>query len=347
MNVLVTGGGGFLGRAVCRRLVARGDTVHTLHRRRHPGLDALGVIQHLADLRDAAAVRAAVGRCEAVVHCAAKASAYGPDREYLEINVDGTRNVLDACARAGARLVHTSSPSVVHDGRDLEGVDESAPYARRFTAAYPRSKAAAERLVLSAAGTVPVVALRPHLIWGPGDPHFLPGLVANRRRLWLLGLADRTVDTVYIDNAADAHVLALDRLRPGSPLCGRAYFITQGEPGGFGAWVNALLAAAGVAPVRRRLPAPPALLAAALLEGGWQLAGRLGLDCGEPPLTRFLVEQASTAHWFDISAARRDLGYEPRVGTAEGLSRLTAHLASHPATHPAAHPAAHPPEAAR
>ncbi|QFY11042.1 NAD-dependent epimerase/dehydratase family protein [Nonomuraea phyllanthi] len=325
MKVLVTGASGFLGLAVCRRLAARGDTVHTLHRRSHPELDALGLTQHLADIRDPAAVRAAVGSCEAVVHCAAKAGAYGPARDYREINVDGTRNVLDACARSGARLVHLSSPSVVHDGRDLEGVDESVPYARRYPAAYPRSKALAEQLVLAATGTVPVVALRPHLIWGPGDPHFLPRLAANRHRLWLLGPTDKIIDTVYVDNAADACLLALDRLRPGSPLCGRTYFIAQGEPCGFGTWVNALLGAAGLPPVRRRLPVVPAKLAAALMERGCGPARALGLRV-EPPLTRFLVEQASTAHWFDLSAARRDLGYRPRVSMAEGLTRLTAHL---------------------
>jgi nucleoside-diphosphate-sugar epimerase len=202
-------------------------------------------------------------------------------------------------------------------------VDESVPYARHFPAAYPRTKALAERQVLAAA--VPAVALRPHLVWGPGDPHFLPRFAANRHRLWLLGGADKTIDTVYVDNAAEAHLLALDRLYAGSPLCGRAYFITQGEPCGFGVWVNALLTAAGLPPVRRRLPVRPARLAAGLLERGYGLAGAMGLP-GEPPLTRFLVEQASTAHWFDISAARRDLGYRPRVSMAEGLARLTAHL---------------------
>lgn len=318
MNVLVTGGGGFLGRAVCRNLAARGDTVHALQRRPSAELGALGVTQHLADLRDPAAVRAAVDGCEAVIHCAAKAGAHGAYQEFAAINVTGSRNVLDACVRAGARLVYVSSPSVVHDGRDLEGVDESVPYATHFAAPYPRTKATAERILLD--GPVPVVALRPHLIWGPGDPHFLPRFVANRHRLWLIGRADKLIDTVYVDNAADACVLALDRLRPGSPLCGRAYFITQGEPCGFGEWVNALLAAAGHRPVRRRLPAGPAKAAAGVME---RLAARGGW---EPPLTRFLVEQASTAHWFDITAARRDLGYRPRVSMAEGLARLSAHL---------------------
>ncbi|WP_026404742.1 NAD-dependent epimerase/dehydratase family protein [Actinomadura rifamycini] len=328
MKVLVTGGGGFLGAAVCRRLAERGDTVHALQRHRSAALDELGVVQHLADVRDRGAVLAAAELCDAVVHCAAKAGVGGRARDYEHVNVDGTRHVLEACARAGARLVHTSSPSVVHAGRDLAGVDESVPYARRFLAAYPRTKAAAEGLVLGAAGRlVPAVALRPHLIWGPGDPHFLPRLAARRHRLWLLGRTDKPVDTVYIDNAAEAHVRALDLLEPGSPLVGRAYFISQGEPRGMGAWLNSLLAAAGLPPVTRRLPfVRPAYAAGALVEAAYRLPGVRG----EPPLTRFLVNQASTAHWFDLSAARRDLGYRPSVDTATGLARLAAHLERRP-----------------
>ncbi|MFC6887093.1 MULTISPECIES: NAD-dependent epimerase/dehydratase family protein [Actinomadura] len=324
MKVLVTGGAGFLGQAVCRRLAARGDTVVSLNRRRSAALDGLGVTQHQADVRDAAAVRAAADGCDAVVHCAAKTVAKGPTREFRQINVEGTRNVLAACSRIGARLVHTSSPSVVHGGRDLEGVDESVPYSRRQPDPYSRTKAAAEGLVLGAAGRlVPAVALRPHMIWGPGDPHFLPRLVARHRLLFLLGAADKPVDTVYIDNAADAHLLALDRLGPDSPINGRVYFIAQGEPCGLGVWVNSLLEAAGLPPVTRRMPVWPALAAGALLEYAYRLPG----VPWEPPLTRFLVRHASTAHWFDLSAARRDLGYRPHVTTHDGMARLAVHLA--------------------
>ncbi|TDD77908.1 NAD-dependent epimerase/dehydratase family protein [Actinomadura rubrisoli] len=326
MRVLVTGGSGFLGQAICRALAARGDQVVTLHRRRTTALDELGADQRLADIRDREAVHAAADGCDAVVHCAAKAGMSGQYREFEQINVAGTRNVVSACARTGAGLVHTSSPSVVHGGRDLEGVDESVPYPRRFLASYPRTKAAAERLVLGAGRSIPAVALRPHLIWGPGDPHFLPRLIAGRRRLWLLGGADKLVDTVYIDNAADAHLLALDRLCRSSPLTGRVYFVSQDEPCGMGTWLNALLGAAGLPPVSRRLPVRPVALAAGLLELGCRLPGVRR----EPPLTRFLVNQASTAHWFDLSAARRDLGYRPRVTTAEGMARLARHLSTAP-----------------
>ncbi|SPL89514.1 NAD(P)H steroid dehydrogenase-like protein in alkane synthesis cluster [[Actinomadura] parvosata subsp. kistnae] len=326
MKVLVTGGGGFLGQAVCRLLTARGDHVSALNRRHYPELAALGVVQHTADVRDPDAVRAAVAGREAVVHCAALAGVWGPARAYRSINVDGTANVIDACLRAGVpRLVHTSSPSVVHDGRDLEGVDESAPYARRFLASYPASKAIAERLVLAANGDrLATVALRPHLIWGPGDPHFLPRLVAaaRRGRLILPRAPGKRIDTVYVDNAAEAHLLALDALAPGSPAAGRAYFITQDAPAPAVSWVNALLAAAGAPPVTRLVPARLARATAVAVEHAYRLAAVRA----EPPLTRLAAVQATTSHWFDLTAARRDLGYEPRVSTAEGLARLTAHL---------------------
>ncbi|MCC3769319.1 NAD-dependent epimerase/dehydratase family protein [Streptomyces sp. UNOC14_S4] len=321
MRVLVTGGGGFLGRAVCARLVARGDTVRSLGRVPRQALARLGVEEHLGDLRDADAVTKAVDGQDAVIHCAAKAGVWGPRTDYLTINVTGTANVLAACRAKGVgRLVHSSSPAVVHDRADLEGADESLPYATRFLAPYPHSKALAERLVLRADSPgLATVALRPHIIWGPGDPHFLPRLAeqARRGRLRRIGRATKKIDTVYIDNAAEAHILALDRLRPGAPPAGRAYFITQGDPRPVGEMVDLLLAAAGTGPVTRTLPA----WACRALAAGLEYGGRV-LGTGEPPLTRFLVNQLTTAHWFDITAATRDLGYVPRVGTEEGLRRL-------------------------
>ncbi|WP_245641989.1 NAD-dependent epimerase/dehydratase family protein [Nonomuraea candida] len=331
----MTGGGGFLGGAVCRLLAGRGDEVRTLNRRPHPALDAYGVAQLRGDLRDPRAVERAVAGCDAVVHCAALAGLWGPARDYRTINVDGTANVLAACLRAGvARLVHTSSPSVVYDGRDLEGVDESAPYARRFLAPYPATKAAAERLVLAANGDrLATVALRPHLIWGPGDPHFLPRFTARARqgRLLLPRAPGKRVDTVYIDNAAEAHLLALDRLAQDGRVSGRAYFIGQDEPCTLAEWVNALLGAAGLPPVTRRVPARAARLAAPVVEAACRIAGVT------PPFTRLAVCQATTSHWFDLSAARRDLGYAPRVRMSDGLSRLAAHLAAHPAARRGTH----------
>ncbi|MEW9551860.1 NAD-dependent epimerase/dehydratase family protein [Nonomuraea sp. NPDC050783] len=328
MRVLVTGGGGFLGAAVCRMLAERGDQVTAFQRRPHPVLDAYGVRQRAGDVRDPGRVRAAVAGHDAVVHCAALAGLWGAARDFRAVNVNGTANVIDACLRAGVtRLVHVSSPSVVHDGDDLEGVDESAPYARRFLAPYPASKAAAERLVLAADGErLATVAVRPHLIWGPGDPHFLPRFAgqARRGRLLLPRAPGKLVDTVYIDNAAEACLLALDALAPGGPAAGRAYFVAQDEPVPIVQWINGLLAAAGLGPVRPRVPAGLARLAAGAVEHACRLVR------ARPPLTRLAAVQATTSHWFDLSAARRDLGYVPRVTMAEGLSRLAAHLSAAP-----------------
>lgn len=328
-RILVTGAGGFLGGAICALLRARGDAVVGLQRRHSSALDALGVQQHLVDLADGAAVFAAAAGCSAVIHVGAKAGHWGTYADYHAANVLGTRHVLAACRAHGIRrLVYTSTPSVVHGGGDLEGVDESLPYPRRFHAHYPATKAIAEAEVLAANGPeLATLALRPHLIWGPGDNHLLPRMLARARagRLRLVG-GPKRIDTVYIDNAAHAHVLALDRLQPAATCAGRAYFIAQGEPIDSGAMINHLLACAGLPPVQRRLPYPLAYAIGALMELAWRV---LPLR-GEPLLTRFLANQLATAHWYDLSAALRDLGYAPTVSLQDGLTRLRAHLAAQP-----------------
>lgn len=326
MHVLVTGGGGFLGGAVVQRLLARGDRVRSFARGDYPQLSRDGVDVCRGDLSDTQAVSRAVEGVDAVIHTAAKAGVWGPRIAFHRANVVGTENVLAACRRHGVtRLVFTSSPSVVFDAADQHGVDESVPYPRHYLAAYPETKATAERAVLAANGPeLATTALRPHLIWGPGDPHLVARILARGRagRLRRLGRAPRPVDSVYIDNAADAHLLALDRLAPGAPPAGRAYFIAQDEPIDLWQLVDRILAAGGVAPVRRTLSPR----AAYVLGAGLELVYRLLRIRAEPLLTRFVVRQLTTAHWFDLSAARRDLGYAPRVSLDEGLRRLAAAL---------------------
>ncbi len=326
MKALVTGGGGFLGGAIVRRLVERGDRVRSLSRSAYPELEAWSVEQVRGDLADADAVRRASRDCDVVFHVAARVGAWGPRAEYQRTNVAGTDNVIAACRENGVgRLVYTSTPSVVHPGGDIEGADESLPYAKHFDAAYPETKAEAERRVLAANGpALATVALRPHLVWGPGDNHLIPRLLARARagRARRIGREDKLVDATYIDNAVDAHLLAADRLAPGAPCAGHAYFIAQGDPRPAWELPNAILAAAGLPPVTRRLPRPLALAAGALLETVWALLGRED----EPPLTRFVACQLSTAHWYDLSAARRDLGYEPRVDIEQGLALLRDHF---------------------
>jgi nucleoside-diphosphate-sugar epimerase len=330
VRALVTGGGGFLGGAIVRALVGRGWSVQAFQRGRYPELEELGVRQHRGDLADAGAVSDAVDGCDVVFHVAAKAVLWGKPREFHATNVVGTDNVLSACRRAGVgRLVYTSTPAVVHAGGHLEGVDESAPYAERFESHYPRTKCQAERAVLAANGpALATVALRPHLIWGPGDTQLVPRIVARARagRLWLVGDGSNLVDTTYVDNAAAAHLLACDRLEPGSACAGRAYFITNGEPRPLREILDGILAAAGEPPVRRSLPYPAAWTAAAAVEAAYRL---LPLR-GEPPMTRMMVDHLATAHWYDLSAARRDLGYAPAVSLDEGFQRLGEWFATTP-----------------
>jgi nucleoside-diphosphate-sugar epimerase len=329
MKALVTGGGGFLGGAIVRKLIARGDSVHSFSRGRYPELEKYRVELVQADLGDVEALTRAATDCDIVFHVAAKAGVWGPAAEYFRVNVTGTENVLTACRRAGVRrLVYTSSPSVVFNGKDMEGVNESVPYPAHYEAAYPESKAIAEQKVLAAnSAELATVALRPHLIWGPGDPHLIPRILdrARRGRLRRIGRGDNRVHTVYVDNAADAHLLAADRLGA-TPIGGKAYFIADAEPRPLWEVINRILAASGLPPVSRSLPVPLAYSAGALLEGVYRL---FGVEA-EPPMTRFVARELATSHWFDLTAARRDLGYEPAVSFEEGMRRLEEALRSSP-----------------
>lgn len=330
MNILVTGGGGFLGQAICRLLVARGHAVTSYNRGLYAPLAALGVRQVQGDLADFGLLADSMAGHEAVFHVGAKAGAWGSFHDYFEANVRGTDNVIAACRMNGvARLVYTSSPSVTHRRTQpvVGGNEANTPLGSGFLAWYPATKRIAEENVLAANDqALATVALRPRLIWGPGDNQLLPRLVerARRGRLRLVGDGLNRIDTTYIDNAAQAHLDAFDHLAPGARCAGRAYFISNGEPRSASEIVNGLLRAAGAQTVDRTLPFRAAYWLGAALEGLWTL---LPLR-GEPPMTRFLAEQLSTTHFYDISAARRDFGYRPQVSLIEGLKRLSDHVAA-------------------
>lgn len=326
MRALVTGGGGFLGGAIVRRLRARGDEVRSFARGRYPELEALGVQVVRGEVADAGAVLAAAQGCDIVFHVAAKVGIWGRYEDYERVNVGGTRHVIDACRQWKiGKLVYTSSPSIVFAGADMEGVNESAPYPEHFEAHYPKTKALAEQLVVATnSPELATVALRPHLIWGPGDTNLVPRIIARARagQLVQIGRQPHRVDTIYIDNAADAHIAAADRLAPDVPIAGKVYFISQDEPIPLWDFVNRVLAAAEMPPVTRSIPYWLALALGGCYEAVYRLAGKTD----EPRLTRFLVRELSTAHWFDISAARRDLGYQPTVSIDEGMRRLAESL---------------------
>ena len=324
MKALVTGGGGFLGGAIVRRLVDRGWSVRSLQRGHYPALDDLGVDQVRGDIADGDTLMKATEGCDIVFHAAAKVDPWGAYKPFHRTNVVGTENVLTSMRRNGVpKLIFTSTPSVVHSGGDLAGVNESEPYPEHFEAAYPQTKAMAEMAVLAANDNqLSTVALRPRLIWGPEDTNLVPQLIARARagQLRLVGDGSNLVDTVYIDNAVDAHLLAADRLAPGAPCAGRTYFISNGDPWPMKEIINGILAAAGLPPEERSVPLAAALAAGAVFENLHKVfPNREG-----PRMTRFVARNFSSAHWFDISAARRDLDYDPRISIDEGLARLRA-----------------------
>ncbi|MFD2201723.1 NAD-dependent epimerase/dehydratase family protein [Shivajiella indica] len=329
MKILVTGGGGFLGFAIVRLLKTQGHEVVSFSRHNYPYLDELEVIQFQGNLLDFKALKKAVEGCEVVFHVAAKLGMWGKYIDFFETNVLGTENVIQACKEEGVRfLVFTSSPSVVFDGKDSEGEDESLPYPKKYNAFYPQTKAMAEKLVISANNSsLKTVCLRPHLIWGPGDTQLLPSLIekAKQGKLRIVGDGRNKVDCIYVENAAMAHTKVLDQMiKNPSKVEGKAYFISQGNPIPMAELIQKLLATAGISPVKKYLSPLIAKFLGRVLETSSRF---LGIP-SEPMVTLFLAQQLSSAHWFDISASKRDFGYEPEISIEEGMKHLTNWLSS-------------------
>jgi nucleoside-diphosphate-sugar epimerase len=321
LKALVTGGGGFLGSAILRLLRARGDEVRVVARGQYPGIEALGAKMFRADITDLQALTEAASGCEVVFHTAAKAGVWGPYESYYKPNVVGTEMVIAAClATRVPKLVFTGSPSVVFDGRDQANGTSALPYAQPPSNSYSATKAAAERLVLKAnSKPLATISLRPHLIYGPGDPHLLPRVIdrAAKGRLALVGDGKNRVSLTYIDNAAAAHVQAADRLSFNAACAGRAYFINDPEPVVFGEWLTSMVSRLNLPRIQRRLSIPAAVALGGVLEFAWSTF-RLS---GEPPLTRPVARNLGISHWYSIDEAVRDFGYAPPVKAADGFER--------------------------
>lgn len=320
----MTGGGGALGMAICRQLLAKGHTVRSVSRGDYPVLRELGVETQRGDLSDPAAAAAAVEGYDAVMHVAGRTGSFGPVSLYEPANYTSTVNLLQACKDAGiTRYVQTSTPSVVHGGGDVAGADESTPYPDHYETAYQSTKARAEQAALAANGDgIWTVALRPHLVWGAHDSNLTQRVIerAKAGRLRFVGDGSNKVDGCYIDNAAEAHVLAVEQVGEGAACAGKAYFVTNDEPMTTRELMNGIVTAAGLPPVSKTVSPGFARTVGGMLETAWNLFGRTD----EPPMTRFVATQLSTEHWYDISAIKRDLGYTPRVSSAEGFERLRA-----------------------
>lgn len=321
MEILVTGGTGFLGRHLARALLTHGHRVRLLGRdfASVRALVSSGAVPITADLRDSAAVVAACAGVEAVCHVGALSAPWGRPDDFFAINIGGTAAVLDGCQRHGVRrLVYVSSPSVVFDGRDQRDLTEAAPYPDRFASVYSLTKKRGEDLVNAAAGSLETAILRPKAIFGPGDRALLPRLIAVARadRLPRIGDGRNLVDLTYVENVADALVLALDA----PAAIGRTYHITNDEHIPLWEAIRGALARLGLPTRLRRIPLSAALAAASLLEL------RAGMTGNEPLLTRYTVQILARTQTYDITAARRDLGYTPRVSFAEGMERTLAAL---------------------
>lgn len=321
-KVVVTGGGGFIGRALVQALVGRGVEVTVIGRTPYPDLAAQGVRCIRGDIRERSTFEDALRGCDTVFHTAAKAGIWGPRQEYFAINHIGTVHVIAACRAQGVpRLVYTSTPSVAFDRDNLDGVDESAPYAKRPLCAYAAAKILAEQAVLAANGPeLRTIALRPHLVWGPGDHHLIPRLLERGRagQLKIVGTGDNRVDIAFIDNVVHAHLLAAENLGTTGSGAGQAFFIGQEEPVALWQWINGLFVRLDIPPVTRRVPLAVAYGAGMMLEG---IHGALKIT-SEPRMTRFLACQLAKSHWFSHRKAEQLLGYRPLVTTDEGIERL-------------------------
>ncbi|MEM6930697.1 MAG: NAD-dependent epimerase/dehydratase family protein [Myxococcota bacterium] len=346
MRILVTGGGGFLGKAITKQLLDAGYAVRVLGRNRYPDVEALGAEGVVCDLTTGRGLDRALTGVDAVIHTAARAGMWGPYDDYYEANVVATERLLEAMRKnVVPRLVYTSSPSVTFHGSDEENLSEDdASYPESFAFHNPETKALAEASVLAAnSGALATTAIRPHLIYGPGDPHLLPRLVARHQagRLRVLGDGRNKVALTYIDNAAVAHLQALEHLAPGSANAGKAYFVTDDEPVVVWTWLAEVFREAGLGPIEGQVSRWIAMPLAAIAEGVWW-----GLSLkGEPPITRFTVQQISSSHWYDLSNARNDFRYRPLVSGDDGKERTIAWLRDTVAAQTPPPPAPEPPPA--
>lgn len=328
-NILVTGGGGFLGGAIVSMLLQRGDNVTSFSRSSYSFPENSGVNQIQGDLSNPDDVDLAVKGMDCVFHVAAKPGVWGKYSDYYNTNTKGTQNIVNACLKHNVkRLIHTSSPSVVFTGGDMEGVNESVPYTKNFHTHYVKTKKLAEDYVLDAVKKKGLCAiiLRPHLIWGPKDNHLVPRVIQRAKKLVKVGKKNNLVDTIYIDNAAYAHILADEKLADNPELSGKVYFISQDDPIPMWDMINKILQAAGLKPITKSLPHKVVWFIGAVLELVYTV---LKLP-GEPKMTRFVADELATAHWFDISAVKKDLGYKPLVSTDQGLQKLAEWLKDNP-----------------
>lgn len=327
MRILVTGGGGFLGRYIVESLINEGHTVTSIGRRCQKELSSIGVRVLRVDLTNYDMVSHACNEQDAVMHVAAKAGIWGSRRAYYDVNVRGTRNIINACREKGIKyLVYTSTPSVVFNREAFKGANENLPYGKKWLCNYAETKAIAEKEVLSAhSSNLKVCALRPHLIFGPRDPHLLPRVISavRSKRLKIIGSGKNKVDLTYVKDAASAHIRALDALINGD-AGGNAYFISQGSPVYLWDWINHILSRLNMPSIKQRIPLSVAYGIGYIFECLWKTF----FLKGEPPITRFTAIELAKDHYFDIKKAEEELGYKPHYSMEYAIDETISDLKS-------------------
>lgn len=322
MNIIVTGAGGFLGRNLAAALFSKGHKVWNFSRKHHPQLQAMGIETLCGNLQNAADVMTAFKGMDVVFHVASRVGIWGEYDDYYRTNVIGTENVINACRAHGiTKLIYTSTPSVVFDGHDICGADETKPYSQKFYNYYSETKTIAEQMVLKANDEkLSTVALRPHQIIGPDDPHLVPRLVnaAKLGRLKIVGSGKNLVDVTYIQNAVDAHVLAFEKLSPQSRVAGQAYFIGQERPVVLWDFINEILARHNLPKITKKVPSGLAFNIGLFFES-WYRFFKIN---GEPPMTRFVSLQFSRSHYFSHEKAKNDFGYDPKISIEQALDLI-------------------------
>lgn len=322
-KVLVTGAGGFLGSYIVRDLkILGGYEIYSFSRKKYQNLEELGVIQKQGDLAHYEDVEAALFGMDAVIHTASMVGMWGRYDDFYKTNVTGTENIIRACKKHHIpKCVYTSTPSVVFGSESLCGVDESTKYPDRYLSMYAETKAQAEKMVLKAnSADLSTVAIRPHLIFGPGDMNLVPRVIEAARagRLKIVGDGENLVDVTYVENASMVHVMALEKLHPGSSIAGKAYFLGQG-PIKLWDFTNELLVRSGLNPLTKKIPFKIAYFVGFLIESALKFIGKFDIH---PPMTRFVALQLGKSHYYGHQNLERDLGFKPKYSIKEGLDKL-------------------------
>ena len=254
-----------------------------------------------------------------VFHTAAKAGIWGAYKEYYKTNYIGTKNISDICFKKKIPLIYTSSPSVIFDGKDMKGADENVPYPAKFASNYSKTKAIAEQYVLKLGKKgLENIILRPHLIWGPDDNHLIPRILKKSKRLARIGNKRNLIDTIYIDNASYAHILAAKKLLKNKNLSNKIYFVSQNEPIYIWDMIDEILKTHGIDKIKKRVPYFLAYFIACFFEAIYLIL-RIKK---EPPITRFVVKELSHSHFFNTNAIQKDLGFFPTISIKEGLKKI-------------------------